>query len=192
MLVSYLLVLLEKGLFKMVKIFILFLYMIFIIDCRTIEVIPEPTLGQISVESPNVCLKWNWHPFCVESKPNSINIVGIISNSTLEKKYYLDYYIDSFDADIPVGISLRVGPVYYQLKKIHTDYTDILKIRSELPLDFVDLLIKSNDSMMLSYSNRKDTMNIDFSDRHAESFRNSIKEVVSKVNSLEKMNIVKK
>lgn len=144
------------------------------------------------MKSEPVCPTWNWHPFCLNSKPNSVNLYGVLNNTSGEKKYFLDYYLDSFDTDIPVGISLKLNNAYYVLRKTHTDYTDAIKIRSELGEDLVKAISENQSDLVLSYSSRVDTINLEFSKRQSENFRSSMLDVVKQIESLEKMKIIKK
>ncbi|MCX7998956.1 MAG: hypothetical protein N3A69_08405 [Leptospiraceae bacterium] len=160
------------------------------IRCSSFEVIPEPNLTQITVKSKTVCLTWNWHPFCVDTKPNSLMIKGVLNNNTGEKKYYLEYYTDTFDTDLPVGVSLKIDGVYYNLRKVFTEYTETLKVTSELTEDVVNKLINTKNNISLSYSNRRSTLNFDLSSGKTSSLIDNMKDVQKKVLSLEKLKIV--
>jgi hypothetical protein len=166
-------------------------FLVLVLGCSSLEVIPEPNLNQITVKSEPLCLSWNWHPFCVVSKPNSIQLIGVFNNSTLEKKYFLDYYLDSFDTDLPVGVSLKVDGVYYNLRKSATDYVDTLKISSELSEEVVTKLKATKNSISLSYSSRKNTLNFDFSSRQTDKFIQDLTELTNKTTNLQKLKIVK-
>ncbi len=163
----------------------------FFTQCHSMEVIPEPNLSQYTVKSAPVCLKWNWHPFCLESKPNSLIVRSTLNNTTGDYRYFLDYYLDSFDSDIPIGISLKIDGTYYNLKKTQTDYTDTLKITSELTEEVVAKLIATKKTVLLSYSNRKVTLNFDLSSSDTETLQSYVKEVTEKTTSLQKMKIVR-
>ncbi|MCB1177889.1 MAG: hypothetical protein KDK36_09950 [Leptospiraceae bacterium] len=175
-----------KGLKAVFSILLLF----FLANCHSLEVIPEPNLTQFTIKSKPICLKWNWHPFCLETKPNSLTIRGILENSNLEHKIYLDYYLDSYDSDIPVGVSLLIDGTYYNLRKAGTEYTDTLKIRSEISEDIVKKIQKTKKTISMSYSNRKETLNFEFSSGETDDFKNYLKEVTDKIKSLKKMKIV--
>lgn len=161
-----------------------------LLSCSSFEVIPEPNLTQITVKSKTVCLTWNWHPFCVDTKPNSLMIKGILNNNTGEKKYYLEYYTDSFDTDLPVGVSLKVDGVYYNLRKVFTDYTETLKVTSELNDEVINKLLNTKNNLHLSYSNRRYTFNFELSSSKSSSLIENMREVQKKVLSLEKLKIV--
>jgi hypothetical protein len=161
------------------------------IHCSSFDVIPEPTLNQTTVKSSTVCLTWNWHPFCMEGKPNSLVVRGILNNGSSEKKFYLEYYLDSFDTDLPVGVSLKVDGVYYNLRKAATDYADTLKITSEVSEDALSKLKATKNPISLSYSNRKNTLNFDLSSGDSQKLIDNLNDVVTKLNSLQKLKIVK-
>lgn len=169
----------------------LFLFVLLVLlNCSSFEVIPEPNLTQITVKSKSVCLTWNWHPFCVDSKPNSLMIKGVFNNNTGEKKYYLEYYTDSFDTDLPVGVSLKVDGIYYNLKKVFTEYTETLKVTSELNEEVINKLLNTKNNLHLSYSNRKQTFNFELSSGKSNSLIENMKDVQKKTLSLEKLKIV--
>ena len=164
---------------------------IFVINCSNLQVIPEPTLDSMTVKSESFCPTWNWHPICIDSKPNSFHFRGTINNTTSERRIYMDYYLDSFDTDIPVGVSLKINGTYYVLKKNLTDYSDALKLRSEISEDIVKLISSTNEPISLSYSNRKSSMNFDFSNSETEKVKNNLKSVVDKLNSIQKMKVIR-
>ncbi len=170
---------------------ILSLVSFLMVSCSSLQVIPEPTLDMISVKSSSFCPTWNWHPFCVESKPNSIYFMGTLQNSTSEKKYYVDYYLDSFDTDLPVGFSFKIDGTYYILKRVSTDYADSLKLRSELSDDIIKLLSSTNQPVSISYSNRKATLNFDLSMRETEKVKMKLRDVVEKIQSSSKLKIIR-
>ena len=135
---------------------ILTLFCFLIMSCSSLQVIPEPTLDLVSVKSSSFCPTWNWHPFCVETKPNSIFFTGTLNNSTSEKRYFLEYFQDSFDTDIPIGVSLKIDGTYYVLKKVSTEYS-----------------------------------NFDFTMSETEKIKNNLKDMVDKINSIQKLKIIR-
>jgi hypothetical protein len=114
-----------------------------------------------------------------------------LNNTSGDYKYFLDYYLDSFDSDIPIGVSLKIDGIYYNLKKTQTDYTDTLKISSELTEEVATKIISTKKTILLSYSNRKVTLNFDLSSSDTETLQSYVKEVTQKTTSLQKMKIVK-
>jgi hypothetical protein len=170
---------------------ILTLFCFLVMSCSSLQVIPEPTLDLVSVKSSSFCPTWNWHPFCVETKPNSIFFTGTLNNSTSEKRYYLDYFQDSFDTDIPIGISLKIDGTYYVLKKISTEYSYSMKLRSEISEEMIKILSNTNQPISLSYSNRKSSLNFDLTMSETEKVKNNLREVVEKINSMQKLKIIR-
>ncbi len=164
---------------------------LFFIHCSTLQVVPEPTLDLITVKSKSYCPTWNWHPFCLESKPNSFYFRGVYQNSNGEKKYFIDYYIDSFDTDLPVGLSIKIDGTYYILKKTLTDYSEALKLRSEIPDDLVKLIGSTKENISLSYSNRKSTINFDFNSSESDAIKNNLKSTIDTINNIQKMKIIR-
>jgi hypothetical protein len=173
----------------MLKILTLFCFLV--MSCSSLEVIPEPTLDLVSVKSSSFCPTWNWHPFCVEAKPNSIFFTGTLNNSTSEKRYYLDYFLDSFDTDIPIGISLKIDGTYFVLKKVSTEYSNSMKLRSELSEDMIKNISSTNQTISLSYSNRKSSLNFDLSTSETEKLKSNLRDVVEKINSMQKLKIIR-
>lgn len=161
-----------------------------IANCRSTQLIHEPNLDRIIVKSKAVCIAFSLNPFCYEGKSNSLMIHGSLNNSTGAKKYVLDYYLDNFDSDLPVGVSLKIDDKYYVLPRLGTDYSDFLKISSELKDDVVKKF-DGTKSLEISYSNRRDTKNIVFSRGERDSFQQIIKDVVEQIDKTQKMEIVR-
>lgn len=169
--------------------FLIFLF--FQVNCNSYQVILEPNLDSISVKSDTFCPTWNWHPFCLEAKPNSIVFSGSMNNSTGEKRYFLEYYLDSFDTDIPIGLSVRLEGIYYNLKKVSTDYSEALKLRSEISEDVAKLFLSSSQSIVISYSNRKRTINFELSEKDSKTIRGNFQSVRDALSSQQRMKIAK-
>ncbi|MBK8399331.1 MAG: hypothetical protein IPL26_29330 [Leptospiraceae bacterium] len=164
----------------------------FLLNCNSLQVIPEPNLDQVTVKSETICTEFTWYsPFCTMGKAKSLMIKGIYYNSTGDKKYALVYHLDMLDTDLPVGLSIYLDGTYYNLKKVSTDYTDIVKLESELSPEVITKIIESKKNLFLSYSNRKDTLNFGLSDRESRALSSQLNEVVKKINEQEKMKIVK-
>lgn len=170
---------------------LLFIILIFQINCNSSQVNLEPNLDSISVRSETFCPTWNWHPFCVESKPNSIVFIGVLNNTTGDRRYFIDYYLDSFDTDIPVGLSLRIEGTFYNLKKVATEYSEALKLRSEISEEVGRLLVSGNQPIVISYSNRKKTMNFELNESETNSIRKKYQSVRDTLGSQERMKISK-
>lgn len=164
----------------------------FLLNCNSLQVIPEPNLDQVTVKSETICTEFTWYwPFCTKGRAKSLMLKGIYNNSTGDKKYFLDYHLDMLDTDLPVGLSLNLDGTYYNLKKVSTDYTDILKLESELTPEVISKINSAKSSFAFSYSNRKDTLNFTLSPGETRDFRTQLNEVVKKITAQEKLRIVK-
>ncbi len=165
---------------------------ILLLSCNSLQVIPEPNLDQVTVKSETICTEFTWYwPFCTKGKAKSLMIKGIYNNSTGDKKFLLDYHLDMLDTDLPVGLSLYLDGTYYNLKKVSTDYTDIVKLESELSAEVITKIKETKKNFILSYSNRKDTYNFALSEGETNAFTNQLNEVIKKITTQEKMKIVK-
>jgi hypothetical protein len=164
----------------------------FLISCNSFQVIPEPNLEQVTVKSETVCTEVPWYsPFCTKGKSRSLMIKGVYNNLTGDKKYYLDYYLDILDTDLPVGLSLNLDGTYYNLKKMSTDYTDILSIESELNPEVISKINAVKNDILISYSNRKNTLNFALSAGDTKKFLTQLNEVTKRIAAQEKLKIVK-
>jgi len=164
----------------------------FLHNCNSLQVIPEPNLDQVTVKSETICTEFTWYwPFCTKGKAKSMMIKGVYNNSTGDKKYFLDYHLDMLDTDLPVGLSLNLDGTYYNLKKVSTDYTDILKLESELTPEVISKMNSAKSSYTFSYSNRKDTLNFALSSGDTRDLKNQLNEVIKKITAQEKLRIVK-
>ena len=99
-------------------------------------------------------------------------------------------YLDSYDVGLPVGVSLKVDNDYYKLKKVATDYTSTLKIKSEISPKVMKRILSSN-SIMVSYSNNTETKNIELSSGDKKDLVEQIKEVKTKLDAQSRMSIYK-
>lgn len=174
---------------KFISLYLLFVFVLF--QCTSIQVIPEPNLNQVTVKSEPICTAFTWYwPFCTNGKAKSFLIKGIYNNLNAEKKFFLDYHLDMLDTDLPVGISVNIDGVYYNLKKVSTDYSEILKIESELNSDVISKMNSAKNNLSFSYSNRKDTFNFALSSGETKEFIKQLGEVVKRTNAQEKLKIV--
>ncbi|MDX1959451.1 MAG: hypothetical protein SFU98_12810 [Leptospiraceae bacterium] len=166
---------------------------LFAIGCSSTNTIPEPNFEQTTVQSEPTCLSWKWYSpfFCYSGKANSVELRGTVSNNTGDKQFFLDYFLDSFDTDFPVGVAIKIDSTYYLLRKSQTDFSNTLLIRSEMSDEVISKLKGSSSSILLSYSNRSHTYNYQLSSGEAESLRKNAREVFDKLNSASKMKIVK-
>lgn len=163
----------------------------FLLSCNSLQVIPEPNLEQVTVKSETICTEFTWYlPFCTRGKAKSLMLKGVYNNLTGDKKYYLDYHLDMLDTDLPVGLSLNLDGTYYNLKKVSTDYTDIVKLESEINQEVISKINSAKNNFSFSYSNRKDTYNFALSSGETKEFVKQLNEVVKRINAQEKLKIV--
>ena len=166
-------------------------FLFFVINCNSLQVIPEPNLEQVTVKSETICTEFTWYwPFCTRGKAKSLMIKGVYNNLTGDKKYYLDYHLDMLDSDLPVGLSINIDGTYYNLKKVSTDYTDIVKLESEISSEVISKVNSAKNNFMLSYSNRKDTHNFTLSSGDTKEFAKQLNEVIKRIVAQEKLKIV--
>ena len=99
--------------------------------------------------------------------------------------------MDSFDTDIPIGISLKIDGTYFVLKKVSTEYSNSMKLRSELSEDMIKNISSTNQTISLSYSNRKSSLNFDLSTSETEKLKSNLRDVVEKINSMQKLKIIR-
>ncbi len=171
--------------------YIFFSIMLFLVHCNSFQVIPEPNLEQVTVKSETICTEFTWYwPFCTRGKAKSLMIKGIYNNITGEKKYYLDYHLSMLDTDLPVGLSINLDGIYYNLKKVSTDYTEIVKLESEINAEVISKINSSKNNFAFSYSNRKDTLNFALSSGETKEFVKQLNDVVKRINAQEKLKIV--
>ncbi|MCB1192160.1 MAG: hypothetical protein H7A23_08715 [Leptospiraceae bacterium] len=172
------------------KLFMICFLCLIIWRCSSVAVTPEPTIDQISIQSEPICIVFSLNPFCYRGKSNSLYVTGIMENKSLKKFIYLEYFLDSYDVGLPVGVSLKLDNDYYKLKKVATDYTSTLKITSEMSQQVVDKILSAN-VIMVSYSNNSETKNIELSSGERKDLAKQIKEVQEKLNAQVKMRIIK-
>ena len=176
------------------KNFLLVFLLLFLFNCSSNQIVPEPALEQITVKSESICLNVHWYNpvswFCYEARPFSLSFRGVIDNSTGKSTYYLDYHIDPFDKDLPVGVSLKLDTSYYNLPKTGMDYLDSIKIISQMSDEVLQKASKSKN-IGFSYSNRSETVNLELSSSDADKLRSALEKLSSAVSSQAKMVIVK-
>ncbi|MBE7410960.1 MAG: hypothetical protein L6Q54_04595 [Leptospiraceae bacterium] len=175
-----------KNLYQ-VTIFTFPVFLIFL-NCSSLKVIKEPVLERTTVISEPIC--FSFFTICRESAFNSLVIKAVVSNESGERKYSLEYYLKRFEVEFPLGVSLGIDGEYYNLKRVSTEYSDYIKIGSELSLEVIEKILNSK-KIILSYSNRVETMNIDFSNSDREKFIQNIKKVQENIQKTEKLTIIK-
>ncbi|MCE9502007.1 MAG: hypothetical protein K8R21_16115 [Leptospira sp.] len=178
---------------KIFGLFFLFFAILLSGSCTSLQVIQEPNLGRIVVRTQSICFSLFapfYTPWCFECKPNSILLKGIMENSSGTRTLFLEYYLKTFETELPVGVSLKLDNQYFILKKTETSYGENLKIVSELAPELIPK-IESAGTVLLSYSSRSETLNIEFSSGERKNFLNFLKGLNEKISSLDKMNIQK-
>lgn len=140
---------------------------------RTLVIVPEPVVDQVSVKSPEICLDsilW------IFDRNPCLEIKGVRDNTTLQKRLMLVYKLSSFDVEFPMGLSLSIDGEFYNLTKISTEYGDTLEMVSDLPISLTQSIAKAK-SITVSYTNRKHTINTDLSSREISKFNDYLKEI---------------
>jgi glutamate mutase epsilon subunit len=66
-----------------------------------------------------------------------------------------------------------------------------MKLRSELSEEMIKNLSNTNQPISLSYSNRKSSTNFDFTNSETEKIKNNLRDVVEKINSIQKLKIIR-
>ncbi|WCL51155.1 hypothetical protein [Leptospira sp. GIMC2001] len=176
----------------MKKILIIFLTISFLIliNCgksKSMEIIPEPVVDQVSIISDEICLDSILWVF--PANP-CISVKGEKDNTTLKTRYYLVYNLSSFDVEFPVGISMQLGTSYNNLLKVSTEYGATLQLISEIPESLISTILNS-DKILLSYTNRKETRNIELSAGDRSDLKDYLTKISSQLKSEPKLKIVK-
>ncbi|MDZ4727085.1 MAG: hypothetical protein SH817_13085 [Leptospira sp.] len=148
----------------------------------------EPTLEQLVSETEEICL--NRRLFIFSARPCLI-LRGEKDNASSVIQYYLRYEIGSFDVDLPLGISMKFGDVWHNLKKSATNYSDTITVVSLFTNE--DLLaLTSSSKMELSYTNRAKTENFKLSDSDVSKVKDGFVKIQRLLESEKKMTILKK
>lgn len=148
----------------------------------------EPALEQLVAESDEVCLRQRLFFFsarpCVSIKGEKDNTSGLV-------QYYLRYEIGTFDVDLPLGISLKIGEIWYNLKKSSTNYSDTIIVGSLLSPDVLGALTNGS-GLTISYTNRSKTENFVLSEAQSAHFKEGFVRIQRLLESEQKMIIQKK
>ncbi len=149
---------------------------------------PEPVLDQISADSEELCLKWKilgtgGYP-CIKFRGTKENATGKVS-------YSLRYEVGTFDVELPVGMSLKLGDTWYNLTKLDTEYSSTIVYSSRLPLDILPIF-KSASTMAISYTTRKKTENIVLSSGQKEALQSNLSKLIQALEAEAKLKIEKK
>lgn len=151
------------------------------------KVVPEPTLEQQTAVSEETCLR----SFLFFDRRPCVYFKAEKDNSTNTIQYSLVYEIGTFDVDLPLGVSLKLGDVWFNLRKTNTDYSDTILVGSALPADLIPKIGESS-SVVISYTNRKGTMNYPLSLSSVKRFQSSLSKLVRSIEPEPKMTIQKK
>lgn len=153
-----------------------FLFIVLFSSCRSKDYVAEPAIHQYTFHSDALCIA-KWTLFCYQSKPGSLLFRGVTENSSGEKKYFLDYYMDSFDTDFPVGVSLKLGDTFYNLRRAQTEYGDVLQISSEVTNEVIEKILSADGPIVLSYSSRRNTENRELTSGDSARFKSEVKRI---------------
>ncbi|MCG6152818.1 hypothetical protein [Leptospira bandrabouensis] len=180
-----------ERIFSFTRISSIFLVFLAIVSCggtKAYVVTPEPTLEQQSAISKEVCLKKFLLVFakrpCVYFKAERDNNSGIV-------QYFLLYEIGTFDVDLPIGVSLKLGETWYNLKRTNTDYSDTIVITSAISSELIPKVGESQN-IGISYTNRKETTNYTLNSGQTASFQSNLSKLIRTMESEPKLNINKK
>jgi hypothetical protein len=148
----------------------------------------EPTIEQLTAESEEICLKHILYLFsrkpCISLKAEKDNTSGLV-------QYYFRYEIGTFDVDLPLGTSLKIGDVWYNLKKSGTNYSETIIVSSLLTPEILTALT-SGQKMEVSYTNRSHTENFILSDSQSSRLKEDFVRIQRLLESEKKMIILKK
>ncbi|MCW7471258.1 hypothetical protein [Leptospira kanakyensis] len=181
-----------ERIFSLTRISSIFLIFLVVVSCsgtKAYVVTPEPTLEQQTAISKDLCLqRFLWlfpgkRP-CVYFKAERDNGTGLV-------QYFLLYEIGTFDVDIPIGVSLKLGETWYNLKRTNTDYSDTIIISSAISSDLIPK-IGENQSIAISYTNRKETINYNLSSNQTATFQSNLSKLIRTIESEPKLNIYRK
>ncbi len=100
-------------------------------------------------------------------------------NTTGEVRNFIKYTYGILDLEIPLGMAFKIDDVYYLVKKINTDYSELTQVVGELPPESMKAFMGSK-KVTFSYSTKIKTSNFELSD----SDLNHWKEDIQKMNSI--------
>ena len=175
------------------KIFLILVLSLFLGACSSDRrVMLEPSLEQITVKSETFCLDFAWYNpftyFCYEEKPQSLRLRAVMDNRKEEKHFYLDYYLDEYEKELPVGVSIRIGEAYYKLDRAAIDFVDSIKISSEVNESVLKEIEKA-EVLGFSYSNRSNSANYEFKQTEKEELKSRVRYVLETIHKQKKMKV---
>ncbi|EMJ87084.1 hypothetical protein [Leptospira meyeri] len=181
-----------ERIFSLTRISSIFLTFLVVVSCsgtKAYVVTPEPTLEQQTAISKDICLRKFLGLFpgkrpCMYFKAERDNGTGLV-------QYFLLYEIGTFDVDIPIGVSLKLGDTWYNLKRTNTDYSDTIIISSAISSELIPKIGESQN-IAVSYTNRKETINFSLSSGQTANFQSNLSKLIRTIESEPKLNINKK
>nr|WP_207767192.1 hypothetical protein [Leptospira adleri] len=159
------------------------------ISCSSANVIqtPEPALEQVLFHSAPLCP--GFHLFCFQGDTKSMNFRGVYKNSSGEKSLFLDYFLSSFEVSFPIGVAVKLDGVWYNLRKVGTDYSDSMRISSSIPAEVADKILNAKE-IVFSFSSREKTTNQTFSSGETIRFQTLLKNLRERLDAQSKLNIL--
>ncbi|GBF48948.1 hypothetical lipoprotein [Leptospira ryugenii] len=139
-------------------------------------------------ESDALCLKSYLYFF--SGKP-CVSIRGEKDNNTGSVQYYIKYEIGSFDVDLPLGLSVKLGDVWYNLRKSNTNYSDTITVSAVLNPEEL-LAFTAANKVEIAYTNRARTDHYQLSETQTKSLKDSFVRIQRLLESEKKMQIFKK
>ncbi|WP_411822820.1 hypothetical protein [Leptospira sp. 'Mane'] len=161
------------------------------LDCgssKSFVIQHEPSLEQVTAESDEICIGTRLYFF--SGRP-CIKLKGEKDNNSGTTQYYLRYEIGSFDVELALGTSLKIGETWFNLKKSSTDYSNSIVVSSLLEPEVLNA-IAGGKSFTISYTNRAKTENYTLSSSQGLSLRDSLIRLQRLLESEQKMVIQKK
>jgi len=148
----------------------------------------EPTIEQLTAESEEICLKQTLYFF---SRKPCVNFKGEKDNNTGVVQYYFRYEIGTFDVDLPLGTSLKLGDTWYNLKKSGTNYSETITINSFLSPEVLSGIANAS-KIEVSYTNRSHTENFILTESQTTKMKEGFVKIQRLLESEKKMIILKK
>ncbi|WP_246047912.1 hypothetical protein [Leptospira ilyithenensis] len=148
----------------------------------------EPSLEQITAESEETCIGSRLYFF--SGRP-CIKLKGEKDNNSGVTQYFLRYEIGSFDVDLALGTSLKIGDTWFNLKKSSTDYSNTIVVSSLLESEVLNA-IANGRSFVVSYTNRAKTENYTLTGSQGTHLKEGLIRLQRLLESEQKMVIQKK
>lgn len=133
----------------------------------------EPIKDKISIQSPEKCLGRFLGMF---SQRPCIQLTMDKDNTTGEIRSFVKYTYGILDLEIPLGMAFRIDEVYYLVKKINTDYSELTQVVGELPPEAVKAFLNSK-KVSFSYSTKIKTSNFELSDSDLNAWKDDFQKM---------------